>query len=243
MNTKLLKVALGFVLVMLLISACGLAPVFGSGKVVTETRQVSGFDKVSVSGGGELVILQDGTESVTAETDDNLMQYLVAEVRGGTLHLYLNDKALSNFRPTRLVFTVHVKNLTGVTTSGLWDFTSKKISTGHLDLNMSGSGNFAIDSLTADTLSVHISGSGEMTAAGAVTSQTMDVSGSGKIHAADLKSETAQTSVSGLGRATLWVTKSLTVDISGSGNVQYYGSPETNINTSGSGNIQRLGDK
>jgi hypothetical protein len=243
MNTKLLKVALGFVLVMLLISACGLAPIFGSGKVVTETRQVSGFDKVSVSGGGELVIIQDGTESVTVETDDNLMQYLVADVRGGFLHLYLDDKAWSNFRPTRLVFTVHVKNLTGVTASGSWDFTSKEITTGNLDLNMSGSGNFAIDSLTADTLSVDISGSGEMTAVGTVTSQTIDVSGSGKIHNAELKSETAKISVSGSGQATLWVTKSLTVDISGSGNVQYYGSPETNINTSGSGNVQRLGDK
>ncbi len=243
MNTKLLKATLGFVLVMLLISACGVAPMFGSGKIVTETRQVSGFDKVSVSGGGDLVIIQDGTESITIETDDNLMQYLVAEVRGGTLHLYLDNQGINNFNPTRLVFTVHVKDLTGVTTSGSWDITSKKIATTSLDLNISGSGDIAIDSLTAESLSVDISGSGEMDAAGTVTSQTIHISGSGKIRAADLKSETAQVSVSGSGNATLWVTKSLTVDISGSGNVQYYGNPETNINTSGSGSIERLGDK
>jgi hypothetical protein len=243
MNTKLLKSALGFTLVMLLISACGIAPVFGSGKVVTETRQVSGFDKVSVSGGGDLIIIQDGTESVTVETDDNLMQYLVAEVRGGTLHLYLDNNGINNFQPTRLIFTVHVKDLTGVTTSGSWDFTSKKITTSSLDLNISGSGDVAIDTLTADKLSVDISGSGEMDAAGSVTEQAIHISGSGKIRSADLKSEIAQVTVSGSGKATLWVIKSLSVDISGSGNVQYYGSPETNINTSGSGSIERLGDK
>jgi hypothetical protein len=243
MNTKLLKVTLGVVLVMLLISACGIVPVYGSGKVVTETRQVSGFDKVSVSGGGELVIIQDGTESMTVETDDNMMQYLVAEVRGGILHLYLQDQALSNLRPTHLIFTVHVKDLTGVATSGLWDFTSKEINTTSLDLNISGSGNIAIDSLVADALSVDISGSSDMTTAGTVTSQSIDISGSGKIHNAELKSEIAQVNVSGSGNATLWVTKSLTVDISGSGKVQYYGSPETSIDTSGSGSIERLGDK
>jgi len=243
MNTKLLKSALGLAIVMLLISACGVAPIFGSGKVVTETRQVSGFDRISVSGGGDLIIVQDGTESVTVETDDNLMQYLVAKVRGGTLDLYLDNNGINNFQPTRLVFTVHVKDLTGVTASGSWKVTSKKLATTSLDLNVSGSGNITIDSLATDKLSVDISGSGELTAAGTATEQEIRISGSGKINAADLKSETAQVTVSGSGKGTLWVTESLSVDISGSGNVRYYGNPQTNINTSGSGSVERLGDK
>jgi hypothetical protein len=243
MNTKLLKSALGLALVMLLISACGIAPIFGSGKVVTETRQVSGFDRLSVSGGGDLIIIQDGTESVTVETDDNLMQYLVAEVRGNTLHLYLDNNGINNFQPTRLVFTVHVKDLTGVTASGSWKVTSKQLATTSLDLYVSGSGNITIDSLTTDKLLVDISGSGELTAAGTATDQEIRISGSGKISAADLKSETAQVTVSGSGKGTLWVTESLSVDISGSGNVRYYGNPQTNINTSGSGSVERLGDK
>jgi hypothetical protein len=106
MKTISSKLLVVLTAIMLLVSACGIAPVFGSGKIVTETRQVSGFDKVSVSGGGELIIIQDGTESVTVETDDNLMQYLVAEVRGGTLDLYLEKDHMTNLRPSKLVFTV-----------------------------------------------------------------------------------------------------------------------------------------
>ncbi|KAF0109076.1 MAG: hypothetical protein FD146_120 [Anaerolineaceae bacterium] len=240
MKTKLF---IGMTVLMLLVSACGVAPVFGSGKVVTETRDVSGFDKVSVSGGGELVIIQDGTESVTVETDDNLMQYVVAEVRGGTLNLYLDNDGMSNFQPTRLVFTVHVKNLTGVTTSGAWDFTAAEIETDNLDISVSGTGSVDIGMLTANNLTVTFGGAGEMDAAGQVTSQSVTIGGTGEYRAADLKSETAEVKISGTGEATLWVTDSLTVDISGAGSVQYYGSPQTNINTSGAGDVQRLGDK
>jgi hypothetical protein len=243
MNTKLFKTTLGFLTTLLLVSACGMAPVYGSGKVVTERRDASGFDGVSVSGGGDLVIIQDGTESVSVETDDNLMQYVVAEVRGGTLNLYLDDQGLRNFQPTRLVFTVHVKNLAAVTTSGSWHFTSEKIDTDRLSIVVSGSGSVNIGDLSADNLSVMISGSGEMDAAGAVTGQSVTVSGSGKFRAGGLRSETAQITISGSGEATLWVTSSLTADISGSGTVHYYGSPQTDITTSGSGDVQNLGEK
>ena len=243
MNTKLSKLVIAATVIMLLVSACGVAPVFGSGKVITETRPVSGFDGVSVSGGGDLVIIQDGTESVSVETDDNLMQYVVAEVRNGTLDLYLDNQGLRNFQPTKLIFTVHVRDLTAVTTSGSWDFTSEKIDTDSLNIVLSGSGNINISDLTADNLSVMISGSGEMDAAGEVTDQDITVSGSGKIRLGDLLSETALINISGSGEATLWVTTSLTAEISGSGTVRYYGSPQTNINTSGSGDIQHLGEK
>jgi hypothetical protein len=240
MKTKLF---IGMTVLMLLVSACGIAPVFGSGKVVTGTRDVSGFDKVSVSGGGELVIIQDGTESVTVETDDNLMQYVVAEVRGGTLNLSLDNNGMSNFSPTHLVFTVHVKNLTGVTTSGAWDFIAAEIDTDNLDILVSGTGIVDIGTLTADSLTVNFSGTGELDAAGQVTSLSLTISGTGDVRAADLKSETAEIQISGTGDVLLWVTGSLTVDISGTGTVQYYGNPQMNINTSGTGDVQRLGDK
>ncbi len=85
-------------------------PMFGSRNVITELRNVSGFEKVDVSGGGSMDIIQDGTESLTVETDDNMMQYVTSEVRGGTLYLGLdsNTRALL---PSRLHFSLHVKDL------------------------------------------------------------------------------------------------------------------------------------
>ena len=48
----------------------------GSGNVVTKERDVSGFDKVVVSGLGRVIVTQGDEESLTVETDDNLMQYI-----------------------------------------------------------------------------------------------------------------------------------------------------------------------
>src|SRR4051794_38180612 len=57
-----------------LLSGCtigGLNVIQGSGNKTTETRQVSGFNAVELSGVGKLIVKQTGTESLTIEGDDN----------------------------------------------------------------------------------------------------------------------------------------------------------------------------
>lgn len=238
---KIYILVIGFLILM--ISACSTMPYSGNGILTTQSFPVSGYDRIEVSGSGELVIIQDGSESVVVETDTNLMQYVVARVEGGILHLYLDNRNLSSFRPTRLVFTVHVSNLTAITTSGSWDVTAAKIDTQSLDIVLSGSGQINIDDLRAQHLSLLISGTGELDAAGDVDEEHITVGGSGKIRLGNLRCKMATINISGLSKAVLWATESLTVESSGSSSVQYYGSLQTTINTSGSGEIQHLGDK
>ena len=73
-------------LVVLLGAACGPS---GSGNVVTEERAVGDFTAISVSEGiqVELVVDPNGTNSVAVVFDDNLLDRVAAEVRGGTLYI------------------------------------------------------------------------------------------------------------------------------------------------------------
>jgi len=189
--------------------------------MVTESRSVSNFDSISLSGSGDVIINQDGEESLTIETDDNVMQYITSEVRGGTLNL--GTENLTSGSPTRLVFTVGVDDLTG--------------------LSISGSGNIKADGIQTDRLDVGVSGSGDLELEGEATRQEIDISGSGKYRGGNLRSETADISVSGSGDVTVWAIDSLDVSVSGSGSVDYYGSPAVNSSTSGSGNVNSLGEK
>jgi len=207
------------VVAVVLLGACNV--VRGSGDMVTESRSVSNFDSISLSGSGDVIINQDGEESLTIETDDNVMQYITSEVRGGTLHLGFEE--LTSASPTRLVFTVGVDDLTG--------------------LSISGSGNIKADGIQTDRLDVGVSGSGDLELEGEATRQEIDISGSGKYRGGNLRSETADISVSGSGDVTVWATNSLDVSVSGSGSVGYYGSPAVNSSTSGSGNVNSLGEK
>ena len=76
--------------------------------MVSESRDVSGFDRVSLSGSGEVIITQSGEESLSVETDDNIMQYVKTEVRGGTLYLDIDAQGVAVLSPTRLTFTLSV---------------------------------------------------------------------------------------------------------------------------------------
>ena len=241
MNTRLLKATIGLTVLMLMISACGIVPTFGSRTLITETRDVSGFTRVEVSGGGTLDIIQDGTESLTVETDDNVMQYITSDVRGGTLYLGM-DFGMRSFLPSKLHFTLHVKDLGGINTSGSWDVVAASIQTGSLTIVISGSGKVTINALTADHLDITASGSSELDMAGKVNSQAISISGSGKYLAGNLQSTTANIGISGSGNVTVWATETLTAHVSGSGNVSYYGNPQVSFDQSGSGNIHNLGE-
>jgi carbon monoxide dehydrogenase subunit G len=242
MNTKLIKAIIGLTIVMLFASACNVVPTFGSRNIITESRQVSGYTQVEVSGAGSLVIIQDGTEALTIETDDNIMPYVTSEVRGGNLSIGLDSKS-GPFSPSKMDITLHVKELSNITTSGSWDVTCALLQADSLTILTSGTSNATIDSLSVGSLKVTISGTGNLELAGMAEDQSVEISGSGKYLAGDLQSTTATITVSGSGNGTVWATGELDVHISGSGDIGYYGDPQVAFNQSGSGSIHGLGAK
>jgi len=243
MNTKSLKVVIGMAVILLLASACGFIPTRGSGDLVTETRQVSGFTAVEFSGAGHVEIIQDGTESITIETDDDVMEHVTTEVRGGTLVVGFDFDGPTSIMPTEMNVTLHVSALDEISASGAWDVTAESLETGRLDASISGAGSIHIDSLTADDLIVDVSGAGEVEIGGQVVSARISLSGAGKYQAGDLQSATTSIDISGAGEATVWATESLDVEVSGAGQVDYYGSPQVSFDQSGAGDIHSLGDK
>lgn len=67
----------------------------GSGNVVTQSREVSGFEAVSFSGVGRLILEQTGTESLTITADDNILPLIVSDVVGR--RLVLRFESVTNF--------------------------------------------------------------------------------------------------------------------------------------------------
>lgn len=225
----------------LLVTACNTRVIRGSGEVVTETREVSGFDGISLSGSGEVVIIQNGNESLTIETDDNVMEHIEARVENGELKIGV-ESGFSILSTTRLIFTVEVDDLKNVSISGSGDIESESIETDYLGAKISGSGDVQISDLTAVEVYISISGSGEVDLAGKATNQDVSISGSGKYRAGDMCSESVEVSISGSGNATVCATETLVTKISGSGSVDYYGSPAVDSSGSGSGKVRGLGE-
>lgn len=241
------KVVIILLITLLALTSCrviGFNRVRGSGNVISETREVSDFHAIDLSGYGDLIVTQGDTESLIIEADDNLMEYLESDVVNGTLRLGYEGSFRLSLDPTeRIQYILTVIDLDEVSISGSGTMITEELESEDLILDASGSGEFRIDDLNANSLSVTFSGSGEAEIAGTVTDQEIRISGSGNYAAEDLASETAEVNVSGSGELILWVTEQLDIQISGSGDVSYYGEPNISQDISGSGDINNLGDK
>ena len=216
--------------------------VLGSGEVVTETRRVSGFTAVELSGIGTLVIEQGSKESLKITAEDNILKYLKSSVYGKNLRLSVDD--FISIEPTKeIIYHLTVKNLERIEISGLGNIEIEALETSELDFEISGSGNAYIGNLQADSLNLEVSGLGNVEIGGSVEDQRIKLSGAGNYDAEDLRSSEARIEISGTGKAVMWVEKELDVELSGMGNLGYYGSPILSTEMSGIGTVKSLGDK
>jgi hypothetical protein len=251
----LFRTLIGVMIMSFVLTSCSVpfAPrlVRGSGNVVVEERSVRGFDKIVVSGAGRVIVTQGDEESLSIETDDNLMKYIETKVEGGTLEIgFTEGTVLSPGGGRRVlepsdgfIFRISVVDLSAITLSGAARFEMEKLKGDELDILLSGAGDIQVDDLNASRLGVRVSGAGDVSFAGRVDSQDIRLSGLGKYQAFDLECKTASVTISGAGGADLWVLDQLEVVISGAGDVKYFGSPIVSPEISGLGRIQGLGDK
>lgn len=236
---------LTILLTALVIGACGININVdldqGSGNVVKETRDVNNFDRLDLSGIGDVTLIQGDEESLEIEAEDNVIEHITTEVRDGTLYIGINRRAVLPTKPVKFIVKMH--EIRGVDTKGVSNLKSNSIVTDQLEINISGTGNIELEELTCDTLLINVSGAGNFQAAGKVTDQKVTLSGAGNYQGENLQSKNTDVTISGLGRVTLWATENLNVTISGTGGVDYYGSPHISQQVSGLGKVNHKGDK
>ncbi len=226
------------------VNLAGRSVIQGSGNIASEERAVSDFNRVSLTGVGKMIITQGEEESLTLETDDNLLRYVKTEVQSGTLIIGFTDEAKKkSIRPTKSIrFNLNLREMARLEVSGAGDINAASLEAYHLEIIASGGADIQIGELTAEELVVRVSGAGRFSLAGQVAEQNILISGAGHYRAAKLESRRAVVEVNGAGNATVWVTDSLDVQISGVGNVEYYGSPSVNQRISGVGRLTGLGN-
>src|SRR5512145_3264609 len=111
----------------------------GSGNVVTETREVNGFDAVSVSYPAQVLIKQGGAESLKIEAEDNLLPNLKTQVKNGTLEIFYRRQGNKHVNPTKPVkITIVVKDLNDVEFTSAGELIIEKLKTDSLDVSLSG---------------------------------------------------------------------------------------------------------
>ena len=214
----------------------------GSGKVISQTREVKPFTAISISYPAEVLIQQGKAELVKIEAEDNLIPQLSTEVKDGTLHVTNKVSSWSErVRPTQPVrITITVKNLRELDFSSAGSLRLVNLETDTLKVHLSGAGELAFEQLKAKELDCSLSGAGSFSVSGIADHLSLEVSGVGSFNGAALETITTDVQLSGVGSATVRVKDDLTAQVSGLGSVLYYGSPKLHTQVSGLGSVNRV---
>jgi hypothetical protein len=106
------------------------------------------------------------------------------------------------------------------------------------NVQVNGSGDIYMQEVSQNSLSLTISGSGDIVASGKVDALFAQVNGSGNIDVSLLEAKAARLSVSGSGDIDAYVFDDLDARVNGSGDIQVSGCPATRkMQIRGSGNI------
>jgi hypothetical protein len=220
-----------------------LRTVRGTGDIAAEEREVSDFSAVDLAGVGTVIIDFGEQEALRIEAEENLLPYLESEVNDGTLTFSVRDEV--NILPTQAIFYyLTVRDLEGITVSGLGNIDVPPLETPDLDVSVTGGGDINLEELQAENLNVLISGLGDLNVdGGEVGATNVTISGGGNYNARELASDEVEVSITGLGSAAVWARDQLDASISGGGSVRYAGHPQVTENVSGLGEVEPIGSE
>lgn len=241
MKRYLTFVVLVLASVTLACTVSGLGAVRGTGDVVQEERSIGSFSGIELANQGDVIIELGSAESLVVEAEENLLEYLVTEVRGDTLYLGTKSgTSLSNTEPIRYHVTAQELDSIQIASSG--SVTAPALTADSFSIQVSSSGDVEMDGIEASRLVVRISSSGSVTIdEGMAEAQEIDISSSGDYEASNVDSLEAEVNISSSGRATIRVSDSLDAALTSSGNVYYYGDPQLNVSASSSGRAIQQG--
>ncbi len=224
------------------------------------TRKVSSFTKVQAGGSLNVVLEQGKGNNITIESKGIDQDKIKTEVKGETLHIYMER---GNHSYNYATVYVTYQELEEISNSGSGDLLCKsdlraatfifnnsgsgnatchgQLKAKKVSVDLSGSGNVALNSLEAEEADLSMSGSGNLKASSGMAKKlTVNKSGSGNLEAPALITDVCSVKMSGSGNVEIVANEVIEAGMSGSGNIQYRGNATVRkVHSSGSGEIIR----
>jgi hypothetical protein len=209
-----------------------MAQIEGNGKVVKEERKVSDFKGVSVNNGINLLLSQGAAEKVAVESDENILPYIITDVRDGVLRIGVKGNINNTKRMNVYVTVKEINSLEAG--SGSKIKTENKIQSGDLKVS-SSSGSNMVAEFSFSNLDVSVSSGSSVVISGSARSIVADGSSGSALVASDMKAEKGDVAASSGSAVVVQVTKELKANASSGGHITVMGNPSVRDTDSSSG--------
>ena len=206
--------------------------------MISREFEINDFDSVEISNAFKATIVQSDQYRVSVTIDDNLLEHLVVEKRGETLHVGL--KRGTSVRNATLEASISLPEMSKVEASGasavaISDFTVS----GDLDVKASGASS-VLGRLVATVARLDLSGASRAELAGTANDTSIEASGASSARMEDFTVTNAAVSLSGASSADLNITGKLEkADLSGASTLKFTGNPVVgDVSTSGGSKVE-----
>lgn len=182
-----------------------------------QTRSLSQFKKISITGPMNLVVDAGKPFSVSVQGDAKFIGRVTTRVVNGELRISMNNDANINIKKHDRV-VVAMPSLTS--------------------FDAEGAGLARLNNVQGDRLDVDYRGAGSLVINGKVRQVRIDAEGVGEVDTKSLIAQEADVSFEGIGAVSIYASEKLTADVEGMGNLTYYGNPRiVNKSVSGIGSV------
>ena len=175
----------------------------GSGRIVSDVRDVGPFEGVFVNSFARVFVKQDTVASLRIEADDNVIGRVQTAVAGGILLIGMQN---GSYEHVTVRVYVSMQRISLLENAGAAEFES-------------------VGDLRCGSIVCRITGAGTIRLAGTADEQTAEISGAGTISNLELVSSRCIARISGTGNIEVVATQRLDAWISGVGSVTYGGDP------------------
>lgn len=205
-------------------------------------RDVSSFERISVSSAINLYLSPDNTEKVVVSANEDWARdRIVTRVRNGVLEIYYDCKGMECWKADRrLKVYVGFRNLQELKASGATNtYVNGVIRSDKLHIDVTGASNFK-GAVEAGDLEVDQSGASDVRIGGSAKKFRLDLSGASTLKGYDLSADVADVEVSGASTAQINAVKELKIEASGASDVRYRGTGVLkDIRTSGASSVKK----
>ena len=204
----------------------------GNGNIKTEERNFALFNGIEVSSGIDVELKQGENQSVFVQTDENLLEYIITEIKGDVLRVYADANIISD-SSKHLILMITMKEIKSLHASSNADIIGlSPIKADMLDIKMSSASNIDID-VAANEINIEISSKGNVILRGNADILKAVVSGKGELNAFQLKTREANVTASSGSDAEIYVTEKFGGTASSGGGIYFFGNTESLYMSSG----------
>jgi hypothetical protein len=212
--------------------------IVGSGNLVTQQKDISGFSAIQVSSGFKVEISKSSFFSISITADDNIIDYIQVSKTGNTLHVGLQ---MGSYQSTTLQVEIELPELNSLELSGGSSGTAEMFSSSEpFVVELSGASRLEMQDINVGDFEVELSGASRLTAEGSGNDLLSIVSGASNLDLTSFPVTNSNLSLSGASKATINLDGTLDASVSGASKLYYIGEPTMgNIDISDSSSINK----